>query len=103
MKIGKPQDFLSAVAKVDGTQLRIIFARGKNRPNQLTNPGAVEIRHVAQIQQDTLSAVAEKIYQQFVNRLALNQRKSAADVHDRNVSHLPGTGAKTQMHSPLAL
>jgi hypothetical protein len=31
-----------------------------------------------------------------VNRLAFNQRKASADVHDRYVSYLPSTGTKTQ-------
>jgi hypothetical protein len=62
----------------------------------LPDPGAVEVRNVAQIQEDPLSAVSKKISQQFVNRLAFNQRKASTDVHDRDLSHLPSTGAKTQ-------
>src|SRR6266404_2993962 len=96
MQIGKPQNFLSASVQIHGAQICIVFARGKNRANQLPDPRAVEVRNVAQIQEDPLSAVSKKIPQQFVNRLAFNQRKASADVHDRDVTHLPSTGTKTQ-------
>jgi hypothetical protein len=62
----------------------------------LPDARAVEVRYVAKIQQDALSTVSKKIAQQFVHGLAFDQRESAAHVHDRDVSHLPGTGAKTQ-------
>ena len=101
MKVGEPQDFLSAIAEIDGSQVRIIFPRGKHGPNQLPDAGAIQIRNVAKIQQDALSAIAKEIAKQFVHRLAFDQRESPADVHDRDVSHLPGAGAKTQSILPV--
>jgi hypothetical protein len=96
VQIGKPQNFLGASVQIHGAQICIVFARGKNGANQLPDPRAVEIRNVAQIQEDPLSTVSKKIPQQFVNSLALNQRKASADVHDRDVTYLPSTGTKTQ-------
>ncbi len=96
MKVGEAQDFLSAIAQIDGSQVRIILPRGKHGPNQLPDAGAIEVRDVAKIQQDALSTVSKEIAEQFVHGLAFDQREPAADVHDRDVSHLPGTGTKTQ-------
>jgi hypothetical protein len=96
VKIGKSQNFLSASAQVDGPQVRIIFSRRENGPNQLSNSRAIEIRHVAKIQQDALPPVSKKIPEKFVDRLAFNQRKSSADVDNRDVSYLPGTSTETQ-------
>jgi hypothetical protein len=96
VKIGKSQDLLSAIAQIDGPQVRIVFPRRENGPNQLSNSRAIEIRHVAKIQQDALPPVPKKISQKFVDRLAFNQRKSSADVDNRDVSYLSGTSAETQ-------
>jgi hypothetical protein len=96
VQVGKSQDFLSASAQIDGPQVRIIFSRRENGPNQLPNSRAIEIRHVAKIQQDALPPVSKKIHEKFVDRLAFNQRKSSADVDNRDVSYLPGTGTETQ-------
>jgi hypothetical protein len=72
VKVGKSQDFLSAIAQIDGPQVRIIFPRRKNGPNQLPNSRAIEIRHVAKIQQNALPPVSKKISEKFVDRLALD-------------------------------
>ncbi len=96
VKVGKSQNLLSASAQIDRPQIRIIFSRRKNGPNQLPNSRAIEIRHVSKIQQDALSTVSKEIAEQFVDRLTFDQRESAAHVHDRDVSHLPGTSTKTQ-------
>jgi hypothetical protein len=96
VKVGKPQDFLSPTTQVDGSQIRIILPRGKDGPNQLPDAGAIEVRYVAKIQQDAFSTVSKEIAEQLVHGFAFDQRESAAHVHDRDVSHLPGTGTKTQ-------
>ncbi len=101
MEVGQSQNFLSAIAQIDGSQVRIIFPRGKHGPNQLPDAGAIEVRYVAKIQQDALSAIAKEIAKQFVHGLAFDQRESPAHVHDRDFSHLPGTGAKTQSVLPV--
>ena len=99
MKVGEPEDFLSTIAQIDGPQVRIIFPRGKHGSNQLPDARAIEVRYVAKIQQHALSAVSKEIAEQFVHGLAFDQRESSAHVHDRDVSHLPGAGAKTQSFS----
>jgi hypothetical protein len=96
VKVGEPQDFLSASAQIDGSQVCIIFPRGKHGPNQLPNAGAIEVRYVAKIQQDALSTVSKEIAEQLMHGLAFDQRESPAHVHDSDISHLPGAGTKTQ-------
>jgi hypothetical protein len=96
VKVGKSQNLLSASAQIDRPQIRIIFSRRKNGPNQLPNSRAIEIRHVSKIQQDALPPVSKKISEKFVDRLTFDQRKSSADINNRYISHLPGTSTKTQ-------
>lgn len=96
VKVGKAQNFLSPIAQIDGPQVRIILPRRKNGPDQLSNSRAIEIRHVAKIQQNALPSVSKKIPEKFVDRLAFNQRKSTADIDDRYVSYLPSASTKTQ-------
>jgi hypothetical protein len=96
VKVGEAQDFLSSIAQIDGSQVCIILPRGKDGSNQLPDAGAIEVRYVAKIQQDALSTVSKEIAEQFVHGLTFDQRESAAHVHDRDVSHLPGTGTKAQ-------
>jgi len=62
----------------------------------LSNSGAIEIRHVAKIQQDALAPVSKEISEKFVDRLAFDQRKSSADINNRYVPYLAGTSTKTQ-------
>jgi hypothetical protein len=96
VKVGKSQDFLSTSAQINGPQVSIIFPRREHGPNQLPNAGAIEIRHVAKIQQDALPPISKQIPKKFVDRFAFDQCKSSADVDDRYVSYLPGTSTKTQ-------
>jgi hypothetical protein len=96
VKVSKPEDFLGAIAEIDGSQIRIILPRGEHGPNQLPDAGAIEVRYVAKIQQDALSPVSKEIAKQFVHGLAFDQCESSAHVHNRNIAYLPGTGTKTQ-------
>jgi hypothetical protein len=96
VKVGEAEDFLSPIAQINGAQVRIILPRGKDGPNQLPDAGAIEVSYVAKIQQDALSTVSKEIAKQFVHGLAFDQRESPAYVHDRDISHLPGTGTETQ-------
>jgi hypothetical protein len=96
VKVSQSQNLLSAIAQIDGPQVRIIFPRRENGPNQLSNSRAVKIRHVAKIQEDALPPVSKKIPEKFVDRLAFNQRKSSADVDNRDVAYLPGTSTEAQ-------
>jgi hypothetical protein len=96
VEVREPQYFLSARAQIDRSQFRVILPRRKNRPDQLPDSGAIEIRNIAQVQQNAFSPVPEKIAQQLMHGLTFNQCESSADVDNRNLADLARAGAETQ-------
>jgi hypothetical protein len=101
MQIRQPQNFLRPRAEVHRSKFSVVFARCENRPNQLPDSGAIQIRKIPHVQENAFPPVPEKIGQQFVHCLSLDQCKSSAHVYNRDVSHLTRAGAET--HSVLLL
>jgi hypothetical protein len=96
MEIRKAQHFLRPRAQIDSFQLGAVFSRSVKPANQLPKPRAVEIRHVAKVQQNSALAVAKQIEQKLVHRFAFNQSEPPSHIHDRNLTELPRARAKTQ-------
>jgi hypothetical protein len=99
VQVCQPQNFLCPCAQVHGSKFSVVFARSENRPNQLPDSGAVQIRKIPHVQENAFSPVPEKVGQQFVHCLSFNQRETSAHVYDRDFSHLTRAGAET--HSIL--
>jgi hypothetical protein len=53
------QDFAGARIQIHGVQLGVVFTGRVESANQLANPGAIEIRDIAKIQQNPAVTVLE--------------------------------------------
>ena len=104
MQVYHSEDFGGAGAEFDRLQLRALLLRRVQASDQLAHPRAIEIRHVAKVQQEFLPAVLYEIQKQFVNRFSFDEGETASYVDYRNISKLTSAGTESQsIASPKGL
>src|SRR6185437_9078629 len=90
IEFGDLEQIMHLLGEVEQLQLSALIANGGESADQFTDPGAVNISNVAQVQQDLLFSPAYQISDGIPEHYAaFSQGDASHHVHHRDAIHLP--------------
>src|SRR5215469_4231016 len=103
VELGDLEQVVNFLGEVEQLELAALVANGSERADQLADSGAVDVGHVAEVEQDFLLAFGNQVFHRFTqDHAAFAQGDATAHIDDGNAVYLSRASLHCHCVSSLA-
>src|SRR5215472_2379990 len=103
VELGDLEQVVNFLGEVEQLELAALVANGSERADQLADTGAVDVGHVAEVEQDFLLAFGNQVFHRFTqDHAAFAQGDATAHIDDGNAVYLSRASLHCHCVSSLA-